>query len=134
MTVPEHGGSLDDLEARVAALEGLARAPLPMQFSEEQAGELRQQREAACAGPQEYKILPQPPPLTPDELRQVLRECVTVVRPGEVLVIRAPEDFTPDQLREYQEYVAWWLEYNAPEVRCLVTIGEELGVARYGSQ
>jgi len=66
--------------------------------------------------------------LTEEEIRQLLRECVTVVKPGEVLVIRVP-DFTPEQLREYSDMVRWWLDENAPGVKCLITVGEELGVA-----
>jgi hypothetical protein len=63
-----------------------------------------------------------------DEVRHLLRECVTVVKPGEVLVIRVP-GLTPEQLYEYNEAVKRWLGDLAPGVRSLVTIGEELGVA-----
>jgi hypothetical protein len=61
--------------------------------------------------------------LSPDEVRQLLRECVTVVKPGEVLVIRTT-DLTPNQMREYQEAVNWWVAENAPEVKVLVIHGE----------
>lgn len=67
--------------------------------------------------------LPQRKPLSEDEVRQLLRECVTVVAPGEVLVIRTT-DLTPNQLREYQEGVTGWLDVNAPGIKALVIHGE----------
>ena len=74
-----------------------------------------------------HRVIPLPPPLSPDQIRSLLRECVTVVKPGEVLVIRAPGDWTPGQLREYAEH----LEYYAGEmgIRAMVVVGDELGVA-----
>ena len=41
--------------------------------------------------------------LTPARVRSLLRECVTVVKPGEVLVIRVPWDTSQRELREYGE-------------------------------
>ena len=41
-------------------------------------------------------------PLTEDEVRRLLRECVTVVKPGEILVLQPGADVTPNQLREIQ--------------------------------
>lgn len=45
------------------------------------------------------------PPISPspDEVRALLRECVTVVKPGEVLVIRVPYDTPWDKARGYQQ-------------------------------
>jgi hypothetical protein len=59
-------------------------------------------------------------------LRAILRECVTVVAPGEVLVIRVT-DFTPAQLAEYGD----WLRYAADElgIKAIAVIGDELGIA-----
>jgi len=62
--------------------------------------------------------------LTSDALRQLVRECVTVVRPGEILVLRPGAQFTPDQLSEIQEMVNWWLKHNAPGIKALVVPGE----------
>ena len=42
-------------------------------------------------------------PLTKDEVRPLLRECVTVVKSGEVLVIRGLENWTVQQMREVQD-------------------------------
>jgi hypothetical protein len=67
------------------------------------------------------------PPLTPEQARCLLRECVTVVQPGEVLVIRA-DSYTPAQRQEICDSVAWWLEANAPSIKILVVPGDELGV------
>lgn len=54
------------------------------------------------------------------ELRSLLRESVTVVKPGELLVIRVSENFTPNQWREYQQVVNRWLAENAPDIKALV--------------
>ena len=116
------------LEERVAALERLLAHPLQVagpEFTEAQVAELREALEAVGAKP--LVGLPQLPPLTQEQVRYLLAACVTVVKPGEVLVIRVP-DFSPNQLREYGESVERWMAHNAPGVRCLVTIGEELGV------
>ena len=45
----------------------------------------------ACGQPLPRFTTLEPPPLGPDEIRQLLRECVTVVKPGEILVLRCPE-------------------------------------------
>jgi hypothetical protein len=36
--------------------------------------------------------------LTPDQVRQLLRECVTVVKPGETLIVRVPVTWSPEQV------------------------------------
>jgi hypothetical protein len=73
--------------------------------------------------------MPDAAALSPDEVRQLLRECVTVVKPGEVLVIRTT-DLTPYQVREYQEALNWWATENAPEVKVLVIHGEDGQIVR----
>ncbi len=70
------------------------------------------------------------PELSPDEIRQLLRECVTVVKPGETLILRCPEGWTPDQAGEMQEYAAWWLAENAPEVKVLVVPHLDMAVVQ----
>lgn len=74
------------------------------------------------------KVLPPAPLLTPELARQLLRECVTVVKPGETLVIRVPETWTLEQVDEYQR----WLDYAADHrgFRALAVVGEELGAAQ----
>lgn len=59
-------------------------------------------------------------PLGPDEIRQLLAECVTVVKPGEVLVLRCPEGWVPEQAEMMQDHAARWLAENAPDIRVLV--------------
>jgi predicted SAM-dependent methyltransferase len=63
--------------------------------------------------------------LSPDEARALLRECVTVVRPGETLVIRVPPSWTAYQVQEYQEYA----DAAGLPFRVLVVMGDELAVA-----
>lgn len=62
--------------------------------------------------------------LTPEQVRSLLREAVTVVKPGEVLILRVSENFTPNQLREYQESLTWWCRKNAPDIKILAVVGE----------
>ena len=67
--------------------------------------------------------------LAPDEIRQLLRECVTVVKPGEHLILRIPWTTTPAQVRELQDFVtdtAVWLDLP---FKVLVLPGDELAVA-----
>lgn len=68
-------------------------------------------------------------PLTEDEVRQLLRECVTVVKPGDVLVIRAYENWTVQQQRALQDVLNDMHEAGAVPFRSLVVPGAELGVA-----
>lgn len=68
-------------------------------------------------------------PLTPAEVRQLLRECVTVVAPGETLIIRAHDSWTATQLGEVQRVLNriredWDLPFWA-----IIVPGAELGVA-----
>jgi hypothetical protein len=71
-------------------------------------------------------------PLTPDEIRQILRECVTVVKPGEVLVVRVSPDCTPSQVREYQDSLNAVRAAGGITCEVLVLPAEELGVAEAG--
>jgi hypothetical protein len=70
-----------------------------------------------------------PPPLTKDEIRQLLRECVTVVAPGETLVIRG-RDWTPNQVREIQHSVDFMSEEGMIPFKVLIVFGDELGAVR----
>jgi hypothetical protein len=66
------------------------------------------------------------PVLTPETARALLRECVTVVKPGEMLVVRAPDWWTPGQAGEYQQYAQ---AVAGDAFRVLVVLGEELAIA-----
>ena len=131
---------MPDLEDRVAALEDVTRQiaaqmgiPPDVPMTEEQAAEFRRQFDEAVRGkPFEYRILPSPPPLTPEQVRQLLRECVTVVKPGEHLILRIPWTTTPTQVRELQDFVtdtAVWLDLP---FKVLVLPGDGLAVAEPG--
>lgn len=115
------------LDQRVAALEATLLPGYPLRpfdmppLTEKQEAELRRDFDETMHGPFTHRALPWPPPLTPDEVRQLLRESVTVVKPGEVLFFTMGDpDVTPVQLREINEAVSAWLEYNAPDVKALV--------------
>lgn len=62
----------------------------------------------------------------PDEVRTLLRECVTVVKPGEVLVIRVPHDTPWEEARSYQRVLdAARKEWG---ISAVVVTAEELGI------
>ena len=127
---------MPDLEERVAALEA-RMAPMHLTFSssgpawepltEAEEAELREAiAEVANLPPR----VVQPPPLTADEIRQLLSECVTVVKPGETLILRVPWTTTPTQVRELQvvlDETTAWLELP---FKALVVPGDELTVAQ----
>ena len=68
-------------------------------------------------------------PLTPDEVRQPVRECVTAVGPGETLVVRG-RDWTPSQVREVQDWMDADYESGRIDFRVLAVIGDELAVVK----
>ena len=125
------------LEERVAALEEMIAHPLqivsapPGNFSDAQVAELREALGAAMSGPYEHRILPPVPSLTPDQVRQLLRECVTVVKPGETLVIRE-RNWTPTQVREIQRWMDAEHESGRISFKVLAVIGGELAIAEPG--
>jgi hypothetical protein len=118
-----------DLEERVAALETALNVPgiCPEAWTDEQVTEFRE-RFAESVDRHEMRLIPSPPPLTPDQVRQLLRECVTVVKPGETLILRCPEGWTPEQAGEMQQHAAWWLAEHAPDIRVLVVPHLEMAV------
>jgi len=125
------------LEQRVAALEEMIANPLRVvfppvpEFTPEQEAELREALAAAMkAGPHQHRVNLQPPPLAEDEVRQLLRECMAVVKPGEHLILRVPWSTTPSQVRELQEVVSEMAEYLELPFRMLVLPGDELGVVQ----
>ena len=67
--------------------------------------------------------------LSPAGVRSLLRECVTVVKPGEVLVIRVPWDVSARELREYGESLAAWNASHEGTLEAVVVPAEELGIA-----
>ena len=118
------------LEDRVAALEMTADiASFPSSWQElteaEKAGFI-----AAIAEARQrvsHRILNAP--LTPDEVRQLVRECVTAVGPGETLVVRG-RDWTPSQVREVQDWMDADYESGRIDFRVLAVIGDELAVVK----
>ena len=124
------------LEDRVAALEEMLAHPvrfiLPSRdpLTPGQEAELRETAEAALkAGPYRHRVIIQPPPLTPGEVRQLVRECVTAVKPGETLVVRG-RDWTPMQVREIQRAVDAMHEDGVIGFKVLAVFGDELGVVQ----
>lgn len=48
------------------------------------------------------------PALTPEAIRTLLRDHLTVVKPGETLVMRPAADISPNQWRELQDMLDAW--------------------------
>ena len=67
------------------------------------------------------------PGLSRDEIRQILRECVTVVKPGETLIVRGT-NWTPGQTREIQQVMDEMRELGIVPFKALAVFGDELGV------
>lgn len=129
----------EDLERRVAELEAVverlmhpvAVAEFPP-VSDEDAARFREEFDAALRdfGRRPHTIFPSSlTVLDPESVRQLLRESVTVVKPGEVIFLRCPEGWTPQQVREMHECVRWWLEANAPDIRAMVIPHLDMAVA-----
>ena len=128
---------MPDLEERVAALEARF-APVRITYSslppltEAEEAEIREAAaEALKLGPPAPRPAPEPPVLTTAEIRYLLRECVTVVKPGETLVIR-DRNWNPEQVREIQQWMDAAYESGRISFKVLAVIGEELAVAEAG--
>ena len=68
--------------------------------------------------------------LDPETVRHLLRECVTVAKPGEVLFFTFGDpNVTPNQIRDLQEAVSIWLEHNAPDVKVRVLPHGEMAIS-----
>jgi hypothetical protein len=118
-------GSWGEAAAQRAAQMGILPAVI---MTDEQAAEFRERFAEAMKDPT-LRVLPRPDPLTQDEVRQLLRECVTVVKPGEVLVIRMGTDIPREVAHAYQTTLTEWLATHAPGVKVAIVCGDELGVA-----
>jgi hypothetical protein len=131
------------LEERVAALEAAlaetraSSAEVQFTFPEwtpEQAEEFRAEfgRRAVGGGfdTRHVRWLPPAPVLTPEAARALLSECVTVVKPGETLVIRVPDSWTPEQAGAYQQVANEAREDGRISFPVVIVPGEQLAVAR----
>lgn len=70
-------------------------------------------------------------PLPPGEMRRLLREHLTIVKPGEILVVRVPWTTTPARVRDYQRAMDS-AEGGVIPFKVLVVAGDELGVVEPG--
>ncbi len=127
------------LEERVAALEAeLERVRYPWRIAElpaisdEEAARFKKEFEAAAKDFRHHEMRVVPSLLTvfdPGQVRAWLRECVTVVKPGEALFIRLLPGWAPEQVSVYQRRLNEILKSFDVPVRAFVIVGEELGVA-----
>lgn len=92
-----------ELAEEIAAGMGI---PADVPMTPEQAQEFKAEFERSWAERkyEPLKILAPRPLLTPEIARELLRECVTVVKPGEVLAVRLPLDMNGDDMDRAREY------------------------------
>ncbi len=117
------------LEERVAALEALLSpqiTPAP-EWTPEQVEDFKAEFARLTEIPGAH-WLPPGRVLTREAVEAAVRECVTVVRPGETLVIRC-RDWTVDQADQCMEYFGALADAGVIPFRPLVVVGDELAVA-----
>jgi hypothetical protein len=115
---PEHGG----YPAGDATVGELLTAA--------QEAEWRQRLTAALQG--QPTVLP-PRFLTADKVAQLLGECVTVVKPGETLVLRMGNQWTPSQVREVQDMLDAAIKERGLSFTAIVAHADGLGVVQAGT-
>jgi hypothetical protein len=67
----------------------------------------------------------------PEHIRKALGDAVTIVKPGETLIIRT-KSLTPQQMREYQHALDDFAEYRQLPFQVLVVHGDDLAVGEAG--
>ena len=67
--------------------------------------------------------------LTPDVVAALLRACVTVVKPGQTLIVRVPVRSEPSTVARYQERLNALIRDQELGFAALVLPAEELAVA-----
>lgn len=124
------------LEQRVAALEeAVERLSHPLMITEfpgelDEAELKRFRADLEAVKYQPLRVLPSSlTVLDPENVRQLLRECVTVVKPGETLVVQVPMETTPWQVRELQDALNAITEDRELGFTVLIVPGCTLGVA-----
>jgi hypothetical protein len=133
--VPPELAALRAVEDRVAAFEELDAHPL-MTVEAPECTDEKTEKFRAEWGPwsgrkargSEFCLLPPAPVLTPETAKALVRECVTIVRPGEVLAVRLPLSFTSGDLDYAREYARTVERETGVKVAFIP--GEELGVAQ----
>lgn len=103
--------------------------PADVPMTDEQATEFRERFKEAMRNPGPLTVLPPRPLLTPEAARELLRDHLTVLGPGEVLVIRTA-DWTPSQAREYQRALDAWHYDGGLPFRAIVVHGDEMAVVK----
>jgi len=68
--------------------------------------------------------------LTEDQVRQLLSECVTVVKPGETLVLRMDREWGPQAMREVQDMLDEVIRWRELPFRAIVVPADEVAVAQ----
>ena len=112
-------------EFDAAAIAAGMKIPADVPMTGEQLEEFRKRWEEAAA--QGFRHVRR---WTPEEIRSFLAENVTVVAPGETLIIRAYSDWTPSQCIDYQRYVNEQFDGGFLPFRVLLVHGAELGVVK----
>lgn len=121
------------VEDRLAAIEAVLFPQLTNEQVEEFKAEFGRRVSAGEFEHPRFERVPPGPPLTRGQVTQLLRECVTVVKPGETLAIRANGEWAPRQVEQFQQFLDDLAEWRDLGVKLLVLPGEEFAVVT-GSQ
>lgn len=76
----------------------------------------------------------EPSVLTPAAIEALLRECVTVVKPGETLIVRVAAGASSQQVHQLGQYVHHRAEAMGAGFHTLVVPAESLGVGEAPAQ
>lgn len=125
---------MTDLEQRVAELEAVVeRLTHPVvcetfpELSEADLAHFKAEFEASADEP--LRLYAPPRIFDPEMVRVWLRECVTVVKPGETLVVQVPMDTRPIHVAELHQLLNAIAEDRDYGFGILVVPGDGMGVA-----
>jgi hypothetical protein len=108
-------------------------SPVTLTMTDEEAAEFRERFDAAMEEQKAHPLVTVfREPLSPEEIRALLRECVTVVKFSETLIIRVPSgSLNPQQHCELSDVVRYQGRENG--FRAMLVMGDELAVAETAS-
>lgn len=130
------------LAERVAAIEDQLAHPLMTvangipEFTPEQEAELREAFDVLGRDgrPFAHTVIARRPLLTPETARELAREYVTILKPGEVLAIRVPGTWTDRQAHETSVRIDEVIALLDLGITVLLLPGEEFAVATQGPE
>jgi hypothetical protein len=119
------------VEERLAAIEAVLFDPPAVEWTDEALAGFREELDRLKAdGGHRTRILPPRPLLTPETARELAREYVTILKPGEVLAVRVPDTWTDRQAHETSVRIDEIIALRDLGITVLLLPGEEFAVAQ----